>query len=82
MRHQLPFEWILDEAMRDDESPANAVYRTALKRVGGFLPVPDAPGLGINLDDAVLPLAQASAGMEPPSREPLLRSDGSVAFSV
>ena len=76
--------FVTQEYTKDDESPANAVYRTNLKRVGGFLPVPDAPGLGIDLDDAALARAQAqaSAGLEPPSRQPLLRSDGSVAFSV
>ena len=76
--------FVTQEYTKDDESPANAVYRTNLKRAGGFLPVPDAPGLGIDLDDAVLARAQAqaSAGLEPPSREPLLCSDGSVAFRV
>ena len=74
--------FVTQEYTRQDEAPANAVYRTALRRSGGFLSVPEAPGLGIDLDAAALERAQASARAEPPSREPLLRSDGSVACSV
>ena len=43
---------------------------------------PRPPVSGIDLDAAALAQAQASAPAEPPSREPLLRSDGSVACSV
>jgi len=74
--------FVTQEYSKQDEAPANAVYRTALQREGGFLSVPEAPGLGIDLDDKALALAQASARPEPPAQEPLLRSDGSVAFSV
>ena len=74
--------FVTQEYSKQDEAPANAVYRPALQREGGFLSVPEAPGLGIDLDDKALALAQASARPEPPAQEPLLRSDGSVAFSV
>ena len=74
--------FVTQEYTKQDEAPANAMYRTAFQREGGFLSVPEAPGLGIDLDAAALAQAQASARPEPPAQEPLLRNDGSVAFSV
>ena len=74
--------FITQEYTKQDEAPASAIYRTTLQRTGGHIVVPEAPGLGIDLDAAALAQAQASAPAEPPSREPLLRSDGSVACSV
>ena len=75
--------FVTQEYSKYDESPESAVYRTALKRDGGFLPVPEMPGLGIELDDATLVQAQQeSVGPVRLSQQPLLRSDGSVASSV
>ena len=72
--------FVVQEYSKADESPENAVFKTAIKREGGYIPVPDEPGLGVELDDDLL----RSSANEPrsPSREPLLRGDGSVAASV
>jgi galactonate dehydratase len=61
-----------------DESPAASVFDGVLERRGGYLAIPERPGLGIRLDDAKL------AGVEPSSMlGPIpLRADGSVAYSV
>ena len=75
--------FVTQEYSKYDESSESAVYRTDLKRDGGFLPVPEMPGLGIELDDAALAQAQQeSVGPVRLSQQPLLRSDGSVASSV
>src|SRR5262249_31594101 len=47
-------------------------------RRGGSLPVPEAPGLGLRIDDAKL----AELGRPVGSRQLPLRGDGSVAYSV
>ena len=72
--------FIVQEYSKIDELPENAVFKTALRREGGYIPVPEAPGLGVELDDALL----AELPGEPPTthRAPLLREDGSVALSV
>lgn len=59
-----------------DESDEHAVYRVAAKRQGGWFPAPEAPGLGVELDDARL-----ADLPHRPMREgkPPLRDDGSVA---
>ena len=54
--------FVTQEYSKYDESPESAVYRTDLTRDGGFLPVPEMPGLGIELDDAAL--AQAQQGLD------------------
>ncbi len=70
--------FIVQEYSKADEAPHNAVYRTALRRAGGYIPVPEAPGLGVELDDALL--------AQQPFRERdltiPLRNDGSVAYAV
>jgi len=72
--------FVTQEYSKNDESPENAVYRTALKREGGYIPVPDAPGLGVELDEELL--AQTTAETIDLSEGPPLRNDGSVAYSV
>ena len=72
--------FVTQEYSKNDESPENAVYRTALKRDGGYIPVPEAEGLGVELDEELL--AQAKAETIDLSDGPLLRDDGSVAYSV
>ncbi|MFT5369767.1 MAG: galactonate dehydratase, partial [Candidatus Latescibacterota bacterium] len=62
-----------------DESEANAIYKCAYKREGGYIPIPQAPGLGVELDDALIeqtPFAPLTNINTP------LRNDGSVAYSV
>ena len=72
--------FVTQEYSKNDEAPENAVYRTALKREGGHIPVPEAVGLGVELDEELL--AQATAETIDLSGGPLLRDDGSVAYSV
>ncbi len=62
-----------------DEAPEAAVFAGALRRVGGYLEVPERPGLGIRIDDTKLASVPAGAGM---LRAIPLRADGSVAYSV
>lgn len=71
--------FITQEYTKADEAEHNAVYRSSLKREGGYLLLPEAPGLGVELDEELLsnatfaPMNQASTP---------LRKDGSVAYAV
>lgn len=62
-----------------DEGPVGAPFRSTLIRDGGYLEVPDAPGLGVELDEAweggIRILSRALTDIP-------LRLDGSVAFAV
>ena len=71
---------LTQEYFLDDEaaSPGNACFRTSLVREGGFMLAPEAPGLGVELDEDLLSAAQ-------PAWLPLttpLRADGSPALAV
>ena len=71
--------FIVQEYSKGDEDEHNRIYRSALKREGGYIPVPDAPGIGVELDDDLI----ASTPYEPRDiSSTLLRNDGSVAFAV
>ncbi|MXY80632.1 MAG: mandelate racemase/muconate lactonizing enzyme family protein, partial [Gemmatimonadetes bacterium] len=71
--------FITQEYTKGDEAPHNAVYRCAYKREGGYIPIPQAPGLGVELDDGLIaqtpykPINNASTP---------LRADGSVSYAV
>ena len=72
--------FITQEYLQLDESPrpADAVFRTACKRVGGYIPAPEAPGLGVELDEELL-------GKAPPAYLPMttpVRHDGSPALAI
>ena len=70
--------FVVQEYSKADEQRAEAFPGT-LKRQGGYLPVPDAPGLGVRIDDARL------AAFARPMVNPnglLMRTDGSVAYAV
>ena len=72
--------FITQEYSKNDEAAHNAIYKTVLQRNGGHIPVPEAPGLGVELDEELL----AAARHEPrdlPAANPL-RDDGSVAYAV
>jgi galactonate dehydratase len=69
--------FVVQEYSKVDEQQAEAFPGT-LKRQGGYLPVPEAPGLGLTIDDAKL----AALGRAPGGRQLPLRVDGSVAYSV
>ncbi len=71
--------FITQEYTKADESEAFAVYKVAYQREGGYIPIPEAPGLGIELDDNLIeqtPFRPMNTGSTP------LREDGSVAYAV
>jgi galactonate dehydratase len=70
--------FVVQEYSKVDEQRAVAFPGT-LKRQGGYLPVPEAPGLGVKIDDAKL--AEIGRPMVNPTGVPL-RADGSVAYAV
>jgi galactonate dehydratase len=61
-----------------DEGPATAAFPGALQRAGGYLPVPEAPGLGVELDES----QQVSLWEHGDFRRLAYRADGSVALAV
>ena len=71
--------FVTQEYTKGDESEAFAVYKVAYQREGGYIPIPEAPGLGIELDDSLIeenPYQPMNTGTT------LLREDGSVAYAV
>jgi galactonate dehydratase len=52
--------FITQEYLQLDESPrpADAVFKSACKRVGGYIPAPEAVGIGVELDEDLLGKAQ------------------------
>jgi galactonate dehydratase len=70
--------FVVQEYSKVDEERAVAFPGT-LQRQGGYLPVPEAPGLGVKIDDAKL--AELGRPMLNPTSLPL-RADGSVAYAV
>jgi galactonate dehydratase len=68
----------VQEYSKVDEERAEAFPGT-LERKGGYLPLPEAPGLGVKIDDAKL--KKLGRPQFDPSRVPL-RVDGSVGYSV
>ena len=55
------------------------MYKCAHKREGGYIPLPEAPGLGVELDDAKIPDTPFAplTKTDTPRRE-----DGSIAYAV
>ena len=71
--------FITQEYTKADESSEFAVFKVAYQREGGYIPIPEAPGLGIELDDSLIaetPYRPMNTGTTP------LREDGSVAYAV
>jgi galactonate dehydratase len=71
--------FVVQEYSRGDEGEASAAFPGTLRRSGGYLEVPDRPGLGVTLDESRLE-APGKARLDP-TRLPL-RADGSVAYAV
>lgn len=70
--------FLTQEYTKEDEAPVNSMFTTAWKREGGFIPVPDAPGIGVTLDaDALKARPYEPRGLGVP-----IRTDGSVGYSV
>ena len=71
--------FVTQEYTKRDEAENNAIYKCAFKREGGYIPIPQAPGLGVELDDTLIaqtPFAPLTQINTP------LRDDGSVAYAV
>jgi galactonate dehydratase len=71
--------FITQEYTKDDESDQYAFFTTCYQRNGGYIPIPEAPGLGVELD---LDLLARTPFQPMNTAETLLREDGSVAYSV
>ena len=70
--------FLTQEYTKADEAPENSMFTTAWKREGGFIPVPDSPGIGVTVDgDALKARAFDPRGLGVP-----IRIDGSVGYSV
>ncbi|MGH9298690.1 MAG: enolase C-terminal domain-like protein, partial [Acidimicrobiales bacterium] len=70
--------FVVQEYSLLDEGPASAAFPGALRRSGGYLPVPEAPGLGVELDES----QELSLQVNEDFRSLALRADGSVALAI
>ena len=71
--------FVTQEYTKADESDAFAVYKVSYQREGGYIPIPEVPGLGVEINDDLIaetPFRPMNTGTTP------LREDGSVAYSV
>ena len=71
--------FVTQEYTKNDEEPHHAVFKTCYQREGGYIALPEAPGLGVELDEALVektPYKPMTSGHTP------LRTDGSVANAV
>ena len=71
--------FITQEYTKGDESDRFAVYKVAYQREGGYIPIPEVPGLGVELDDSLI---EATPFQPMNTGTTLLREDGSVAYAV
>ena len=74
--------FVTQEYSLRDEHPANAVFKNSLVREGGFIKLPDAPGLGVELDEDLLDVAVQSYETREIHNMIPMRVDGSVGYSV
>ena len=71
--------FLTQEYSKEDEQPFNAMFNSAWKRDGGYIPVPDTPGIGIDLDAE----AYRAQPYNPRDLQVIpMRTDGSVGYSV
>ena len=71
--------FVTQEYTLRDESEAHAVFKTSYKREGGYIPIPQTPGLGVELDEALI---EKTPFVPMNNATTLLREDGSVAHAV
>lgn len=69
--------FVTQEYSKSDEAPENRVFQTVLKREGGHLSIPEVPGLGVELDEALLRVATHET--RDLTQVPSIRADGSIA---
>jgi galactonate dehydratase len=72
--------FVTQEYSKVDEGPMGAAFPGTLRRQGGYLPLPEAPGLGVTLDESKAKELARHPGWQP-TRAPY-RNDGSVAYAV
>ncbi len=78
-RLQAPIpNFVVREYSRVDEGPAAAPFIGRLQCQGGYLPVPEAPGLGIRLDDSRIATAEPVVAI---TCSTPLRADSSVGYA-
>ena len=70
--------FVTQEYTKQDEAVSNSVYITCYEREGGYISIPQEPGLGVELDDKLIQQSTFEALKELPP----FRLDGSVANSV
>ena len=71
--------FLTQEYSKEDEQPFNAMFNSAWQRDGGYVPVPDAVGIGIDLEVEGF----QSQPYEPRNLQVIpMREDGSVGYSV
>lgn len=73
--------FVTQEYSLRDEHPANAVFKNSLIREGGYIKLPDQPGIGIELQEDLLDIAKNSYQTRDLNTIPM-RTDGSVGYSV
>jgi len=71
--------FVTQEYSKVDEAPVNSMYTSAWQREGGYIPVPDAPGIGVTVDADAL---KAQPYESRPLQVIPMRVDGSVGYSV
>lgn len=71
--------FITQEYSKNDEASHNFVYKTAYRREGGYIKIPEVPGLGVKLDDNLI--SQTPFTPQNQAKTPLCQ-DGSVAYAV
>lgn len=71
--------FVTQEYTKRDEAENNAIYKCAYKREGGYIPIPQAPGLGVELNDDLISKTPFTPLIQ--TKTPL-RDDGSVAYAV
>jgi galactonate dehydratase len=70
--------FLVQEYSKIDEGPAAAAFHGVLQRAGGYLPVVDRPGLGVELAEGFETTTATVAELA----DIPLRADGSVAYAV
>jgi len=71
--------FVTQEYTKRDEDEVHSMYRNSLKREGGYILTPDAPGIGVELDDWKL---AGHPFISKELRNIPMRVDGSVGYSV
>ena len=72
--------FVVQEYSKADEGALAAAFPGTLRRQGGYLPLPDVPGLGVTIDEGKASELPAYPAWTP-TRVPY-RTDGSVAYAV